>query len=317
VSFALVLAFLLVVVVLLPFALASLLNYMFRPQSNQIYQLIGGSETPATDSHARLHLDFLALDEWSRTIQFRVAGSHICQTKCVDTDRNVFVASPESGDLAEGLPPSETVEFPPGGQRVTKLVTLPVVGQPLLFPFDSYRLGLGLIAERVSPDGTVQMLSQQEAVGHVFVSLQTHVVRTQMTPPATVTAAAAGLESPDTEYVQVSEITFARPLHLQVLTVLLVLLVIVAAIYAVFLRPLRELVINAGALVLGVWGIRAILLGSSPPGATLVDLVLSMVILFLLVAIVLRALWYHRAEGNVRFRKAQAGPPADETPDAS
>ena len=310
-SFVLVLGFLLVVVVLLPFALASLLGYMFRPQSNRIYRLIGGSEAPA-DSHVRIHLDFVALDEWSRTIQFRVAGNHVCQTKCPDTDRNIFVASPESGDQAEGLPPSESVEFPPGGRRVTKLITLPVVGQPILFPFDSYELGLGIIAERVQPDGTVEMLSQQDAVGHVFATLQTHVVRTQMSTPVTETAAAAGLESPGTQYVQVTKITFERPLHLKVLTVLLVLLVIVAAVYAVFLRPLRELVINAGALVLGVWGIRAILLGTSPPGATLVDLMLSMVILFLLAAIVSRALWYHRAEGNVRFRKRRAGSPDDE-----
>src|SRR5207253_11279785 len=69
----------------------------------------------------------------------------------------------------------------------------------------------------------------------------------------------------------------------------LVLLVSAAAAYAVFMRPLDQLVLNSGALILGVWGVRSILLGSSVPGITAVDLALSVVILFLLVAITWRS----------------------------
>src|SRR5207253_10609574 len=93
---------------------------------------------------------------------------------------------------------------------------------------------------------------------------------------------------------------FSRPLYLQALAVLLVLLVTAAAAYAVFLRPLDEIVINSGALVLGVWGIRAILLGTNVPGFTAVDLALSVVILFLLVAITVRALLYLWGRGRGR-----------------
>src|SRR6266545_3054727 len=83
-------------------------------------------------------------------------------------------------------------------------------------------------------------------------------------------------------YAYVDLLTFERPLYVRVLTVLLVLLVTAAAAYAVFLRPLDQLIINSGALVLGVWGIRSIMLGSGVPGVTAVDLALSVVILFLL-----------------------------------
>jgi hypothetical protein len=75
----------------------------------------------------------------------------------------------------------------------------------------------------------------------------------------------------------------------------LVLLITPAASYAVFIKPVSQLVVNAGALILGIWGIRTILVGQvTPPGATAVDLSLSIVILFLLVAIavpMLRVLW--------------------------
>jgi hypothetical protein len=97
------------------------------------------------------------------------------------------------------------------------------------------------------------------------------------------------------QYLVLTELTFTRPLYLQILTVLLVLLITAAASYAVFIEPVSQLVVNAGALILGIWGIRTILVGQgTPPGATAVDLSLSIVILFLLVAIavrMLRVLW--------------------------
>jgi hypothetical protein len=100
---------------------------------------------------------------------------------------------------------------------------------------------------------------------------------------------------------------FSRPLYERVLAVLLVLLVAFAAAYAVFMRPLQDLVLNSGALVLGVWGIRSIL---SPGTAsrTLVDLTLSFVILFLLSAITIRAhqFLFHRS----RFRPPPPPPGA-------
>jgi hypothetical protein len=76
-----------------------------------------------------------------------------------------------------------------------------------------------------------------------------------------------------------------------VLTVLLVLLVSAAAAYAVFLRPLNELIVGSGALVLGVWGVRGVLLGTSIPGITAVDLALIVVMLFLLATITVRTAW--------------------------
>ncbi len=87
---------------------------------------------------------------------------------------------------------------------------------------------------------------------------------------------------------------------------------------AVFMRPLDQLLLNVGALVLGVWGIRAILLGTSLTGVTAVDLSLTMVILFLLAAITLRTMLYlyHRAGLStpmprfLRRRLPPAQPPA-------
>ena len=57
------------------------------------------------------------------------------------------------------------------------------------------------------------------------------------------------------------------------------------AAYAVFLRPLHDLILSTGSLVIGVWGIRSILVPSNIAGRTGVDVALGLVILFLLGAI--------------------------------
>ena len=100
------------------------------------------------------------------------------------------------------------------------------------------------------------------------------------------------------EYVEAFELHFERPRYLRVLAVLLVLL-IAAAAYSVFLRPLHDLVLNSGALVIGVWGIRSILTPQNLFYLTAVDLALSTVIIFTLGAIMVRALLYIHDEADM------------------
>jgi hypothetical protein len=101
-------------------------------------------------------------------------------------------------------------------------------------------------------------------------------------------------------------------MYLKVLAVLLVLLVAAAASYAVFMRPFHELIVNAGALVLGVWGIRSILVPGSTSYVTAVDLSLSTVILFLLVAISTRALDFFREKCGMKLPWHKHTPAAPE-----
>jgi hypothetical protein len=93
---------------------------------------------------------------------------------------------------------------------------------------------------------------------------------------------------------------------------MLVVLIAAAAAYSVFLGPLHDLVVNAGALVLGVWGIRAILPPSNINYITAVDLALSMVIIFLLGALMIWALLFaHDAAHLAILRRRPRSPTRD------
>jgi hypothetical protein len=201
------------------------------------------------------------------------------------------------------MPPSAHIDLSTRDQVVTQNVTLPIRGNPSRYPFDTYEMQLGVGLGRVYPDGTVEPLSREEAAGHLFMTLQEQLPRESMADPEVLDPDSAA--EPDDPYqLQVLEgLRFARPVHAQVLAVLLVMLIAAAAAYAVFMRPLHDLVLNSGALVLGVWGIRSIL----APGTayrTIIDLALSAVILFLLGAITVRALQFCYTKSGFPGRRA-------------
>ena len=74
------------------------------------------------------------------------------------------------------------------------------------------------------------------------------------------------------EFLYVRALQFWRPLYLPVLAVLRVLLIAGAAAYSVRTQPVNQLLLGVGSLVLGVWGIRSILVPGFPPYVTAVDL---------------------------------------------
>jgi hypothetical protein len=121
-----------------------------------------------------------------------------------------------------------------------------------------------------------------------------------MSLPVAVTPASIRSDDDAIPYAYAFGVSFDRPRYLRLLTVILVVLIAAAAAYAVFMRPLEDLVVNSGALVLGVWGIRGILTPGNMYYLTAVDLALSIVIIFLLGAITVRALMYIHDRGDMR-----------------
>jgi ABC-type multidrug transport system fused ATPase/permease subunit len=176
-------------------------------------------------------------------------------------------------------------------------VNLPIRGEAVRYPFDRWSVRFNAVPLRVLADGTKQEIAADDPRGQVAIQVDNRIPRMRMegqTFAGRVPEGAAPIASLGVE------LDFERPLYLRIVTVLLVVLIGAASAYAVFLRPLSELIINAGALVLGVWGIRAVLLGTELTFMTGVDLALMGVILFLLTMLTLRTLWGLEARSRVR-----------------
>jgi hypothetical protein len=310
-AFFVVLAVVVGIAVLLPLAVRSVWDELVEPPEGGVYPLPLAPGVPPAPTYSQLHVSLVDIDEGRLLVTLRVSGNHVCRVPCDYADRIVFFSYGTKESETTGMPPSAKIDLTTGERVVTDTITLPLRGNPSRYPFDAYELWLGVAMARVRPDGTVEPLSPDEARGHLFMTLQEHLPREIMSTPQF--ADPDSVSTPDDPYqLQVLTVLgFARPLDAQVLAILLVVLIAAAAAYAVFMRPLQDLVIGSGALVLGVWGIRAIL---SPGTAqrTVVDLALSAVILFLLGAITVRVLQYAHTKGGLPFAPDKAELPGNE-----
>lgn len=275
-------------VVVLPTGVRDILSDV-REQSPRVYKLTPASvaEQP---TRSRLHIAILNVDQWGGTVTIRVGGTHVCDTPCPWQDQFLFVAAQRSQFGIEGLPAFATVTLPPTATEVTQEITLPINGYPLRYPFDTYELELGVIMQRIPADGVAVSLTNAEAQGHLFMSMASHVPALDMNAPVAIDPTTVDIPNSPYEYTNLQLMTFGRPSYQQALAVLLLLLIAVATVYSVFTRSVTELVTGIGSFVLTIWGVRSIIVGFTTPGITGVDLALSVVILFFLVAIVLRLL---------------------------
>lgn len=276
-------------IVTLPFSIRSIVDDVFGSVTGRVIKLESGRPDSARPNHTKLHMAFVSIDETQLLVSIRVSGHHRC-VACDWSDRVLFV-SVTSDDLdADGMPPSVGVTLLQANEEFSEVIQLPVRGQPIHYPFDRYSLVVGVALQRVRGTGPPQTLSAAEASGHLFLSVQELLTRQVMIGPTMLNPVSIRAADDPFEYVQAFELTFERPRYLRVLAVVLVLLITSAAAYAVFLQPLHDLVLNSGALVLGVWAIRSILMPGNLYYQTAVDLALSIVIVFLLGGILVRAL---------------------------
>lgn len=297
-AYTLIVALLLMMAVLLPFAVNSVLDDVFH-QTNQTYYLQEEVKSVPANNTV-VHMDFISLNEWEGTVTMRVTGHVSCSSNCADKRRLIFFSVLDGKNRPESLPSAAAIEFDPNELESSETITLPLVGDPIRYPYDAYTLGIGIAMEDIMPNGEIRKITQKDILNTFFLSVQSRIPRTEMQTPQELSESQVTVQK-GYEYIVLGQTEFIRPLYLKVLTILLVLLVSAAAAYAVFMRPLDQLVISSGALVLGVWGVRAILLGANLPGFTSVDLALSVVILFLLGAMTLRALHYIDRESGIGF----------------
>jgi hypothetical protein len=287
--------------VLLPFAVRSALEDLAAPPTSRLYRL-GPPQQPAPQ-HLRIHLIVAALDVVEQTASITVAAYQVCPAACTDAFELQLISAFSEGPHDEGVPPSASVSLPAQPTEVNETVSLPLEGTPIRYPFDSYDLAFGAVLLRVPAAGAPQPLTPAEVgwggEGQVFLTLEEKVAGLDMAAPRELSADQVPVVGTVYPFLVVSEVTFGRPFYLRVLTVLLVLLVAAAAAYAVFIQPVDQLVINVSALLLGIWGVRSILVIPGGPPLTAVDLSLSLVMLFLLAAIAVRTLAFLYARSGL------------------
>jgi hypothetical protein len=188
------------------------------------------------------------------------------------------------------LPPSADIVVPPKTGSYSFTFDLPLQGTPQRYPFDTYTLVLGVAASLTLPNGmSVPVDAQVIKQKQVSVTVDNHVTRLEMDPPLPVDPAAARSPSDPISFLVVDQLVWYRPLYLRILTVLLILLISASSVLALSMRTLSELLLGIGGIILGIWGVRAIVVQTTLPEVTIVDLMLAFVILVMLLTLSVRA----------------------------
>lgn len=295
VSYVLVGLLTLAVAASLPFALVSLIDDLQRGHERLSVRTTA-SETQDAAIHVNLDVASIDVDEGNVTL--RVTAALDCAPTCPDRARLDLFSTTD--DTESRLPVIEVLEFSADPATVSKVVNLPISGEAIRYPFDRWAVRFVAVPLRVLADGSKEEITPDDPRGQLRIQVENRIPRmrmagqtfAQLRPEGAASIASLGVA-----------LEFERPLYLlylRIVTVLLVVLIGAASAYAVFLRPLSELVINAGALVLGVWGIRAVLLGTELTFMTGVDLALVTVILFFLTMLTTRTLWALEERSRVR-----------------
>ena len=285
-----------------------------RPELNS-YALSASADSAAPGQTA-LQIQLSQADEVQGVVTLRVSAHRGCQAGCAEGERISLFGLQPGYPKTRGTPESATVILPSGQADVRQTIEFPLSGQPILYPFDAHELWLGLRLEQSDAAGSVQPLTLAQAEGHLFAAVRADVPRFQMAAPVPVEAASVAdpqgiaADGQRDEYLSVHVLRLHRSKWLQVMAMLLIGLIAMASGYAAFIRSVPDLVMGAGGLILGVWGIRSILVPGSISYATVVDIALGLVITFLLTALSVRVLLHLCERNGIRLGKRQPGAPA-------
>jgi hypothetical protein len=232
----------------------------------------------------------VSTDETVGSLTLRIACSHHCPNRCSLIERVQFYSVHADSRDALGAPRSVSVDLPIDATEIVQLVTLSITGARIDYPFGHDQLLLGVTLSRVTHSGTAIPFDRVATKAGLEYSGDNTIPRLSLAAPMSVEPKKHGTTG--VTYDSFTSLNFYRPTHLQILTVLLTLLIVLAAAYGVFFRLFTQVIPTVGGLVLGVWGIRSLLVSSYPPDSTGVDLVLEATILFLSLAVGMRAVFF-------------------------
>jgi hypothetical protein len=296
VAFIVTVAVVIIVLGLLPSALVSMYRELRGQAIDQVYDLFTGQEVAVDQTFgpdtAFVNVTVTNLNESSRIATLTVSGHRVCQAICPPTTGTFFSLGNDSA-RRRGLPPSASVTVPGESGNYTFTIELPIRGAPQLYPFDTYTLLLGLVISVTLPNGREEVVNTPDlARERVSLTLEDQVVRLNMIPPMPVDPASARSPNDPVDFLLVDRLEWQRPVYLRIVTILLVILISASAVFALGLRTLHELVLGIGGIILGIWGVRSVVVQTELPDVTLIDVILAFVMLVLLLALSIRAARY-------------------------
>lgn len=291
-------------VAMLPAVVNSIVGEFAGKQEDRLYDVMTGEAVVAgedVDPGALnyLNLAVVDLDAVTGAVTLAVSGNRVCIETCQDVDLT-FLSLDDDASRRRGVSPFATLSVRGDDAIFSETLELPARGTPVRYPFDDYELWLG-VAAPPSPETGGEMPAPRPASSRFRITVQNQLPQMVMSPPVHVDPERIRRPSAALAVQVVQELRFTRPTYLTVLTVALVLLVAASGALSLLTQAINSLVLGVGGLILGIWGVRSVLVPQPIGVITAVDLALLCVIFLLLLGLAVRGALYLRRQSGLRL----------------
>ena len=287
-------------IVSFPWAILSVIDDVIHPPA-EVGHEITATDDVLVDPYTQLKLVILSMDEVNHIATYQISGFHHTLQKNPNYKEKLTIYQVDYDDANHtAIPPSATIEIPVNGAEFSSKFTLPLRGNIMFYPFDEYHLGLGIAVEKTT-DGKTEFLNYDQTRGHLEIIVTEQISRTDLKEYKIIDPKTVMPKKSEFVYSNAAMIILNRPAYLKLVVMFVAFLTFAISIFTMLSRPFDQLVLNAGALILGVWGARTLVLGGYPPDVTLIDTFLTATVLCMLLALTFRAINHFHQQAGLRF----------------
>jgi len=290
------------IVIALPVMLSSMVHDLRGETDSTRYNAFTGevvtvpeAPPPGVDP-SFITIDMTRVDEGARAVNLTISGSRVCAAQCDVLSVHLF-AMPDRPDRW-GMPESVKIDLPATTDTFSLKATLPLFGKPQRFPFDDYHVNLGIAVLATKDDVTTGLSQPQIHDRGIRIAVEEEVPRFTMTVPTPLDPQTLGVENDPYDVAGGLRIFLDRAPYLELLTTILLSLISLTSLMTVLRQKADDLVVGISGVILGMWGIRSVLVQTNFPGVTVIDLVLSLAICLLLLGALLRLTFHYKRQAT-------------------
>jgi len=279
----------LIILGLLPMAIQSIIKDIKGLASEQ--QFFTADLDDRGQHFTDLDLSIKEIDEMGQIATVEISGERSCVSPCgTFTDKVTFYGINAQTKDQRSHSKNATIIIPDENVPISAEIKLPFTGRQFLYPYDTYTFGVGVTIERTFVDKTPKLLTSTEIADSFEVSFSENVSRMELKSFKKVDGASFKPRNVKEPYLIAGIAEFERPVHLKIIVTMVVLMVVLVSVYTMTTRPFNELILDVGAIILGIFGARELVIKDFPSDTTLVDTIFGVIVLYNLAVVVFRSI---------------------------
>jgi len=279
----------LVILGLLPMAVQSIIKDIKGLASEQ--QFLTKDLDDKGQHFTDLELSIKEIDEMGQVATVEISGERSCVSPCgLFTDKLTFYGINYDTKNQRSHSKNAAVTIPDENTPISAEIKLPFTGRLFLYPFDTYTFGVGVNIERTFVDKPAQLLNSADIADSFEISFAENVSRMELKSFKRVDGADFKPRNVKEPYLISGIAVFERPMHLKIIVTMVVSMIVLVSVYTMATRPFNELILDVGAIILGIFGARELVIKDFPSDTTFVDTVFGIIVLYNLVVVIFRSI---------------------------